>query len=176
MINTARLVRSIFSVSIPAIITAVAFGQPALSRPTGKSVSDVGNRQDRQVVEQTKGPERTDPLRLVSSSPNGVVLEFSADSLSTASTDAGLAISAPGFDRLAEQGEPDLPSRVVLIGVPQNGGVRLSVSTEGTETVNGVRVRPAAGFDERIQNTEHRTQGGVAGHQRAEGEGASAGR
>jgi len=165
MINTARLVRSVFSVSIPAIITAIAFGQTALSRPTGKSVSDVGNRQDakgkvemakreqepqaRQVAEQIKGPERTDPLRLVSSSPNGVVLDFAADSFSTVGTSEGLAVSAPGFDQLAEPGEPDLPSRVIFVGVPQTGGVRLSVSTEGTETMNGARVRAAVGFDER---------------------------
>ncbi len=174
MTNTARLVRSIFSVSIPAIITAIAFSQTALSRPTGKSVSDVGNRQDakgkvemakreqgpqdRQVAEQTKGPERTDPLRLVSSSPNGVVLDFAADSFSTAGTSEGLMVSAPGFDRLAEPGEPDLPSRVIFVGVPQTGGVRLSVSTEGTETMNGARVRAAVGFDDRKQPTEYSIQ------------------
>jgi hypothetical protein len=153
MTNTARLVRSILSVSIPAIITAIAFGQTALQRPTGKLASDAQSRQDakgkvemakpeqgsreRQVSEQVTAPERTDPLRLVSSGPNGVVLELAADSFSTASTSDGLAVSAPGFDRLAEPGEPDLPSRVILIGLPQTGGVRLSVSTEGTETVNG---------------------------------------
>ena len=159
MINTARLVRSIFYVSIPVIITAVAFGQTALSRPTGKSVADAGSRQgrqDRQVAEQSKGPERTDPLRLVSSSPNGVVLDFAVDSFSTLGTSEGQAVSAPGFYRLAEQGEPDLPSKVVLVGVPQTGDVRLSVSTEGTETVNGARVRPAAGFDERDARGETR--------------------
>ncbi|MCX6841767.1 MAG: C25 family cysteine peptidase [candidate division WOR-3 bacterium] len=175
MINTARLVRSIFSVSIPAIITALAFGQTALQQPTGKSVSDVGNRQDakgkvemakreqgpqaREAAEQAKSPETTDSLRLVSSSPNGVVLEFSTDSFSTAGTSEGLMVSATGFDRLAEPGEPDLPSRVVFVGVPQTGGVRLSVSTEGTETMNGARVRPAVGFSERMPDTGYSIQG-----------------
>ncbi|MCX6841768.1 MAG: C25 family cysteine peptidase, partial [candidate division WOR-3 bacterium] len=175
MINTARLVRSVFSASIPAIITALAFGQTALSRPTGKSVSDVGNRQDakgkvemakreqgpqaRQAAEQAKGPETTDSLRLVSSSPNGVVLEFSTDSFSTAGTSEGLTVSAPGFDRLAEPGEPDLPSRVIFVGVPQTGGVKLSVSTEGTETMNGARVRAAVGFSERMPDTGYSIQG-----------------
>jgi hypothetical protein len=172
MTNTARLVRSILSVSIPAIITAIAFGQTALQRPTGKLASDAQSRQDakgkvemakpeqgsreRQVSEQVTAPERTDPLRLVSSGPNGVVLELAADSFSTASTSDGLAVSAPGFDRLAEPGEPDLPSRVILIGLPQTGGVRLSVSTEGTETVNGARVRSAVGFEKRETGVESR--------------------
>jgi hypothetical protein len=95
-------------------------------------------------------------MRILSSSPSGVVLDFVADSFNTSGTSEGLAVSALGFDRLAEPGEPDLPSRVIFVGVPQTGGVRLSVSTEGTETVNGARVRPAVGFDGRESRVESR--------------------
>jgi len=88
------------------------------------------------------------------------VLEITSDSFSTVATDAGLAVSAAGFDRLAEPGEPDLPSRTVLVGVPQTGSVRLSVTTEGTETVNGARVRPAVGFGPSSQYSAYSIQGG----------------
>jgi hypothetical protein len=94
-------------------------------------------------------------MRVVSSSSSGVVLELSADSFSTSSAAAGVSVSASGFERLAEPGEPDLPSRVIFIGVPQTGGVRLSVSTEGTETSAGVQVRPAVGFGGSNPQTEH---------------------
>jgi hypothetical protein len=89
-----------------------------------------------------------------------VVLELAADDFSTSSTVEGIAVSASGCERLAEPGEPDLPSRVVFVGVPQSGNVRLSVSTEGTETSVGVRVRPAVGFGDSIPPTEYSIQAG----------------
>jgi len=93
-------------------------------------------------------------MRVLSSSPRGVVLDFTADGFNKVSTEAGVAVSVSGFDQLAEPGEPDLPSRVILVGVPQTGGVRLSVSTEGTETSAGVQVRPAVGFGGSNPQTE----------------------
>jgi len=93
-------------------------------------------------------------MQVLSSGEKGVVLEFAADSFSTVGTGTGVAVAARGFERLAEPGEPDLPSQVVLVGIPQTGGVRLSVSTEGTETSAGVQVRPAVGFGGSNQQTE----------------------
>jgi len=99
-------------------------------------------------------------MQVVSSTARGVVLEFSPDSFSTTGTATGVAVSARGFERLAEPGEPDLPSRVVFVGVPQTGGVRLSVSTVEAEASMGVRVRPAVGFGDSMPRTEYSIQAG----------------
>ncbi|MBN2466353.1 hypothetical protein JXD38_12105, partial [candidate division WOR-3 bacterium] len=95
-------------------------------------------------------------LRVLSSSARGVVLELAADSFGTLSAAEGVAVSASGCARLAEPGEPDLPSRVVFVGIPQTGSVRLSASTERTETSTGVVVRPAVGFGDGRPGTEDR--------------------
>jgi len=179
MTNIARLVRSVFFVSLAAILTATASGQSragssssgdspspgtARAQPPSRTKAVTGLPAVRKPVERSAGEKSlarapADAMRVLSASPKGVVLELAADSFTTAATDAGIAVSALGFDRLAEPGEPDLPSRIVLVGVPQAGEVRLSVSTEGTETSYGVRVRPAVGFDNRRQETGYRIQG-----------------
>jgi len=169
MINIARLVRSVLFVSLTATLTTIGFAQNRQSslnatvRPVqaqvpsnaGTGVSAARGPTARSEAGKSLTRAAADAMRVLSSSARGVVLEFAADSFSTASMEAGVAVSASGFERLAEPGEPDLPSRVVFVGVPQSGGVRLSVSTEGTETSNGVRVRPAVGFGDSKPRTEY---------------------
>jgi hypothetical protein len=173
MINTARLVRSICFVFLAANLTATGFGQSRVGSPVADDRSAQSQSPARAVTglpAARKSVERSgvekpltrapiDVVRVLSSSPSGIVLELAADSFNTSGTSEGLAVSAPGFDRLAEPGEPDLPSRVVLVGVPQTGGVRLSISTEGTETVDGALVRPAVGFAESRQQIGYSIQG-----------------
>ena len=173
MTNTARFVRSASLVLVLTSLTSVGLGQirigsPAVDDHSAKSqssakavtgLSAVRKPVERGAVEKSLAPVPVDIMRVVSSNRRGIVLEFSPDSFSRSSTATGIAVSAPGFDRLAEPGEPDLPSRMILVGVPQTGGVRLSVSAEGTETSTGVRVRSAVGFDDRRQETGYRIQG-----------------
>jgi hypothetical protein len=158
MTNIARLVRSVLFPFLAANLIAPVFGQSrnavvgdrsAQSNSPAKALTSLPAM--RNPVEQGRSDKSltratADAMRVVSSNTRGVVLEFAADSFSTSNMAEGIAVSASGFERLAEPGEPDLPSRVVLVGLPQTGGVRLSVSTEGTETSMGVQVRSAAGF------------------------------
>ena len=168
----ARLVRSVLFPLLAANLIAPVFGQSrsavaddrsAQSQGPSKAVTSlpaVRKSVERRAGEKSLTQAQADAMRVLSSSPRGIVLELAADSFSTSSTAAGIAVSALGFERLAEPGEPDLPSRVVFVGLPQTGGVRLSVSTEGTETSYGVQVRPAVGFDGNNQPTERNTQTG----------------
>ncbi len=98
------------------------------------------------------GPQQARPepvvVQLVQSGPTGltcrtVVSEFEVPALAD-----GARVQAEGWFNAARPGEPDLPSRVLLVGLPQQGGVRLAVSVAGTETRTGVVVRSAPGFSE----------------------------
>jgi len=156
MTNTARTARSLF-VFLSLSVVSRATG------PTRAAVPFVPVSRPAQAEAEPAAPSASsgapEAVRIVGSSPTGLVLELAADSSSTANSVAGSVISIPGCDRLAEQGQPDLPGKVVLVGVPQKGAVRLSVSTEGTELLAGVKVRPAPGYDTRIPDTGYRTQG-----------------
>jgi hypothetical protein len=170
MINIARLVGSVLLSLLVANLTAPVFGQSRSSVAADRSAQSqsptnavtslpaatksVGLRAGAESFTE----EQADAIRVVSSNERGVVLEFRVDSFSTSATAAGIAVSASGFERLAEPGEPDLPSRVIFIGVPQTGGVRLSVATESTETSAGVQVRPSVGFGGSSQSTEQSIQ------------------
>jgi len=168
MINIARLVRSVlfaYLVVTPATIGSAENPERSLDAtrrlapaqlPAVSGSTASASRQPLAPTVNRRALTRTaaDAMRVLNSGAKGIVLEFTADSFSTASTNTGVAVSAPGFERLAEPGEPDLPSRVILIGVPQTGNVRLSVSTEGTETSSGVQVRPAVGFGGSNRQTE----------------------
>ncbi len=172
MTKIARLARSVFLPLLAANLIAPVFGQNRSAVADDRSAPSPGQTKRvtslpaaRKSVERSgpqTSPARTkaDVMLVVNSTTRGVVLEFSPDSFSTSSTGAGIAVSASGFERLAEPGEPDLPSRVVFVGVPQTGGVKLSFSTEGTETSAGVQVRPAVGFGGSNQPTEYSIQAG----------------
>lgn len=86
------------------------------------------------------------PLRVLSSSELGVEFELELGDLSVAEERDGCAIRLPGTDRLAFAGEPDLPGLLILVGIPQEGGARLVMSAERTESLRGVDVRPEPGF------------------------------
>ncbi len=183
MTNIARAVRSVLFPLLAANLMAPVFGQdragtsgsgdsrhagtvPAQSQSTTKTVTNlpaVSRLAERSDPKASLVRAEADVMRVVSSTTRGVVLEFSPASFSTSSTAEGIAVSAPGFERLAEPGEPDLPGRVVFVGVPQTGGVRLSVSTEGTETSAGVQVRPAVGFGDSTPRTEFSTPTAASG-------------
>jgi hypothetical protein len=166
MINIGRLVRSVLFSFLAANLMAPVFGQsrsvvagdrsaqsPSSTRVL-TSLPVVRKSVERSAGEKSLTQTEADAMRVVSSNTRGAVLEFTADSFSTLSAAEGVAVSASGYERLAEPGEPDLPSRVILVGVPQTGGVRLSVSTEGTETSSDVQVRPAVGFGGSSPQTE----------------------
>ncbi|UCG43644.1 MAG: hypothetical protein JSU73_03235, partial [candidate division WOR-3 bacterium] len=80
-------------------------------------------------------------LLVVESGVSGVRFRYSPGRL-TAATDAG-GLTRVGFedaDHLRELGEPDLPFKLVRIGLPQEGGFDVSVSTSPPALMNGVRV------------------------------------
>jgi hypothetical protein len=161
MINIARLGRSVLLVFLAVQLTGKVLGQnqaggsPAVDRAT-TSLPTVSRSVAPSSRRTSFVQAKADVMQVVSSTTQGVVLDFSPDSFGTSSTDAGVAVSATGFERLSEPGEPDLPSRVVFVGIPQTGSVKLSVSTEGTETSTGVLVRPAVGFGDRRPGTGDR--------------------
>lgn len=103
-----------------------------------------------QSVPQSRVPEVRNPVaaraadcvRLLSSGPDRVVIEFAAGEPEFANGRLNIA----GADRLSLPGEPDLPAREVLVGVPQEGSVRLSVTASGTADYANQHVPPAPGF------------------------------
>ncbi|MEO0078335.1 MAG: C25 family cysteine peptidase, partial [candidate division WOR-3 bacterium] len=101
------------------------------------------------------GPNQARPepgvVQLVKSGPTGVSCRAVATDFDLAVFADGAQVGAEGWYRLARPGEPDLPGRILLVGLPQQGGVRLAVSVAGTETRTGITVRPAPGFSERPQ-------------------------
>lgn len=85
-------------------------------------------------------------LRLVSSSGRRVEFELTTDSFTLEPAPTGAALSAAGLFSLEAPGEPDLPGRIVLVGVPQQGAVRLSASPADAVRHSGVSLRPVADF------------------------------
>ncbi|MEO0085445.1 MAG: C25 family cysteine peptidase [candidate division WOR-3 bacterium] len=81
-------------------------------------------------------------VRVLHSSTDHVVFEFSPGEPEFVDNRLNMA----GADRLSLPGEPDLPAREVLVGVPQEGGVRLSVTAFGTEELRDRDMPPAPGF------------------------------
>jgi len=98
--------------------------------------------------------EAPDPLRLVSSSAAGVELELSIGGVTLEPGPDGAAVTAPGLDPIALPGQPDLPGRVVLVGIPQQGDVQLTVSSSGPEELAGVDVRPGPAFGAEVRRLE----------------------
>lgn len=81
-------------------------------------------------------------VQVLHSSEERLVFEFSPGE---PEFDRG-RLTMAGADRLSLPGEPDLPARVVLVGVPQQGGVRLSVAAFGTDEYRNQNVPAATGF------------------------------
>ncbi len=104
-------------------------------------------------------PEPTrDVLSVLSSGERGLVLELALDTFNLAVTTEGVVASAPGLYQLAQPGEPDLPGRIALVGIPQQGEIRLSAEASDVETFEGVTVRPAPGFTEGSQKPRAKSQ------------------
>jgi hypothetical protein len=83
-----------------------------------------------------------DPVRLVSADGRQVVFELTVDSFAVAETKDGAAVTATGCFSLANPGEPDLPGRIVMVGLPPEGNVRVSASASETDARSGLAVRP----------------------------------
>jgi len=92
--------------------------------------------------------ERRSLLNLVSADFRQVTFELVCGPVNLTDGADGTRLQLPGTEQLSRPGEPDLPGQVVLVGIPQTGGVRLTVQTSGTEELRGVHIRPAQGFSE----------------------------
>ncbi|MFO7675190.1 MAG: C25 family cysteine peptidase [bacterium] len=88
-------------------------------------------------------------VRLVASGPRAVEFELETGPLEFEDGPAGAAVRARGADPQAAPGEPDLPGRVVFIGLPQEGGVKVTAEGFEPERRADVAVRPAPAFDGR---------------------------
>jgi len=84
--------------------------------------------------------------RLISETPTLVEFEFRFDSLDI--TTGMTSINLPDADRIAQPGAPDLPGKIVLIGVPQEGEVRLRYSVSRTNRWTGVEIQPMPALSE----------------------------
>jgi len=153
MTTKARPSSSLFVfLSLLVALTTIGLSQ---NTATSTAVSRTPAADTRIVTPQSRTVAETNrpaAVQVVSSGPSSVVFELAIDSFSA----SGSTIAVPGLDRLAEQGEPDLPGKIVLVGVPQNGAVRLSVTAENTELLTGMTVRPAPGYDTRAQDRSQR--------------------
>lgn len=102
---------------------------------------------------------RTAEVQIVSADVKGVDFEFVSGETRLTEKDGGsmlrttseerVVVRMEGAEQLALPGEPDLPGKIVLIGLPQEGDVRMFFSVEGTEVITGVEVAPAPGFSDR---------------------------
>lgn len=74
----------------------------------------------------------TEPVRLLTSGPQGVTVELTAPATGLSfKQDAGCEIAQlPGFTQTAEPGQPQLPVKVVLLGVPPD--VELSLIADAS--------------------------------------------
>ena len=98
------------------------------------------------VSSATSASDNASPVRLVSSDARQVTFEVTADSFAVEPTAAGVSVRAAGFFGPAEPGRLDLPERIVLVGLPQDGDVRLSATAEETDVKAGLDVRMAPEF------------------------------
>jgi len=85
-------------------------------------------------------------IRLISETPTLVEFEFLIDSLDI--TTKTTSINLPDADRIAPPGAPDLPGKIVLIGVPQEGEVRLQYSVSRPNRRTGVEILPMPALSE----------------------------
>lgn len=78
---------------------------------------------------------------IVSSSENGVSFRYTPGEFRlTSGVDGRHAVDFDDADHLAQPGEPDLPGKMVRVGIPQAGGVRLNFSTGPERKLQAVRL------------------------------------
>jgi hypothetical protein len=86
------------------------------------------------------------PVRVTRSDEHGVAFTCQFGELNVTGSPDGSIVKVAGANSLAEPGSPDLPSCIVLIGVPQSGDVRLSATVGKVRTVATDGIRPAPGY------------------------------
>ncbi|MGQ9678824.1 MAG: C25 family cysteine peptidase [bacterium] len=89
----------------------------------------------------------TGEVRLLSETPTSVQFELVTDTIILTADRTN--INLPGADRIALPGEPDLPGKIVFVGVPQKGTVQLQVAFSETEGKTDVEIPPAPALDEK---------------------------
>ena len=133
------MMRAVGRRSVLLFLSAVALAVGQVSVEATRPVSAVPLSETESAVQF----RYEDPLRVLRSDDAGMEFELVVDRFETA---ADGFVGAPGLDRVRAPGEPDLVGREVLVGIPQQGGVRLSVETSGTERFDDTSIRPAPGF------------------------------
>jgi hypothetical protein len=99
---------------------------------------------------QTSTPDS--PITVTRADEHGVAFTCQYGGLSVTESPDGSVVKVTGAQSLAEPGEPDLPSRVVLVGIPQAGDIRLSATVGTTRTMRTAAVRPAPGYAPTVQS------------------------
>ncbi len=80
-------------------------------------------------------------VTVIDSDENGVSFRYTPGEIRlTNGVDGRQAVDFDDADHFAQPGEPDLPGRVVRVGIPQSGGVRLSVRTGPERKLHAVRL------------------------------------
>lgn len=86
-------------------------------------------------------------VRLLSETSTSVQFELQTEAINL--TADRTSIKLPDAEHIALPGEPDLPGKIVFIGVPQKGTVQLQVSFSETEVQADVEIPPAPGLNEK---------------------------
>ncbi len=94
-------------------------------------------------------PGKTTEVQLVANRTTGVEFDFISGETQVVEGKNGSTVRMLGADGFAGPGEPDLPGKIVLIGVGQEGDIKISFSVEGTEELSGVEVAPVSDLSER---------------------------
>ncbi len=100
-------------------------------------------------------------LRVLSQTEKGLELELVLDTVYVESTGQGQVVIVPGLDRPNQPGEFDLPAKIVLVGVPQQGEVRLTTEALELQAMEVTGLRLAPGF--RPTATQEETRSSVRG-------------
>jgi hypothetical protein len=85
------------------------------------------------------------PAQVLSSDNQGLTFTVSVDSVTRLPGGTGAdysIVTFPASASFAAQGEPDLPIRLVTIGLPPTGEFRISSSGSGEELISGIDVAP----------------------------------
>ncbi len=92
-----------------------------------------------------RAPVDSARIELLATDNSGVTFDFFAGAVQTT---AASGVIMPGAEKLSLPGEPDLPGKMVLVGIPQQGEVSLDFSALKTEELSGITVAPATGLTE----------------------------
>jgi hypothetical protein len=112
----------------------------------------VGTASPPALAAQT-GPAGTDGLRILRSDAEGVVLEIEIPPYSIQTVEAEdhtyQRVHLPGYSTIATPGAPELPQKALLLGIPPDATLNLTILAAPYTVAEGIQVHPAP--DRRVE-------------------------